>query len=328
MEKIRLAMVGAGTHSTNALFPSLNFIKNIDRVAVCDIKEELAKEVAFTYGFPKSYTDYNRMFEKESIDGVIICINAKEHPAVIKESLSHGINVFVEKPAAISPAECKEILDLSKKTGNFVMIDHQKRRATAYLKMKEIIEKKEFGDVVMIESKQHGYPYNSLFNCLIELQIHNIDILRAFGGEVKEVTAFQKKIDFNRSAIVLVLEFENGIIGTTHIGTEGNRGVYCERLELVGSNGQGVFVDNVRKMTHYNENDSYTWEPDWMPHVRNSTLMLDGYLGNLNHFFDCINTRKEPSPNIYDEMKALEIIFETCRQLGFSSDWDMVVGEK
>ncbi|MBN2072567.1 MAG: Gfo/Idh/MocA family oxidoreductase [Actinobacteria bacterium] len=328
MENIRLAMIGAGTHSTNALYPSLNFIEGIDRVAVCDIKEGLAKETAVKYGFSKSYTDYRRMFETENIEGVIICINAKEHPAAIKESLEHGIDVFVEKPAAISPVECKEILELSRETGRFVMVDHQKRRASAYLKMKEIISRKEFGDVVMIESKQHGYPYTSLFNCLIELQIHNIDILRAFGGEVKNVNAFQTKIAANRSAITLVLEFENGVIGTTHIGTEGNRGVYCERLELVGSKGQGVFVENVRKVTHYNENDSYTWEPDWMPHLRNASLMLDGYLGNLIHFFDCISNGKEPTPNIYDEMKALEIIFETCRQLGISTDWDIVIGEK
>jgi len=328
MGKIRLAMIGAGTHSTNALYPSLNFIDNIERVAVCDIKEGLAKEIAVKFGFSKNYTDYKKMLKTENIDGVIICINAKEHPAITKECLKQGVNVFVEKPAAISPEECKDIVDLSKKTGKFVMVDHQKRRATVYLKMKEIISKKEFGDIVMIESKQHGYPYDSLFNCLIELQIHNIDILRAFGGEVKKINAFQKKIAANRSAIVLVLEFENGIIGTTHIGTEGNRGVYCERLELVGSEGQGVFADNVRKVTHYNENDSYTWEPDWMPHLRNSSLTLDGYIGNLNHFFDCIVNRKEPSPSIYDEMKTLEIIFETCKQLGISTDWGIVIGEK
>ncbi|MCJ7690061.1 MAG: Gfo/Idh/MocA family oxidoreductase, partial [Clostridiaceae bacterium] len=146
MKKIRLAMIGAGTHSTNALYPCLNFIDNIERVAVCDIKEGLAKEIAVKFGFSKNYTDYRKMLETENIDGVIVCINAKEHPAITKECLKQGVDVFVEKPAAISPAECKDIVDLSKKTGKFVMVDHQKRRATVYLKMKEIISKKEFGD--------------------------------------------------------------------------------------------------------------------------------------------------------------------------------------
>jgi predicted dehydrogenase len=328
MKKIKIGTIGAGTHATNELYPSLNFLEDIERVAVCDIREEIAQKTSKNFGFEKYYTDYKKMFDSEMLDGVIICINAKEHPAAIKESLIHGVNVLVEKPAAIYPEQCKEILELSRKTGKFVMVEHQKRRATAYLKMMEIINKKEFGDIVMIESKQHGYSYDSLFNCLIELQIHNIDILRAFGGEVGKINAYQKKIAENRSAIILVLEFENGVIGTTHIGTEGNRGVYCERVEIVGTEGQGVFVENVRKVVHYKENDSYVWQPDWMPHVRNSTLRLDGYLGNMEHFIDCIKEGKEPVPDIYDEMKALEIIFETCRQLGAEPRWSMVVGEK
>jgi len=328
MEKIKIAMIGAGTHASNELFPSLNFIEGIERVAVCDLKEELAKETANKYGFKKYYVDYKEMLASEDLNGVIICIHAKGHPPVIKESLKYGVDVLVEKPAATTPEECKEILDLSRKTGKFVMIDHQKRRATAYLKMMEIIGKKEFGNIVMIESKQHGYSYDTLFNCLIELQIHNIDIMRAFGGEVKNLTAYQTKIAHNRSAITLVMEFANGVIGTTHIGTEGNRGTYCERLEVVGSEGQGVFVENVRKVVHYKENDSYVWQPDWMPHMRNSTLVLDGYIGNMEHFFKCIRERIEPVPNIYDEMKALEIIFDTCRQLNIETKWNMVIGEK
>jgi len=328
MEKIHIAMIGAGTHASNELYPSLNFIEGIERVAVCDLEEKLAKATADKYGFKRYYSDYKKLLDSEELDGVIICINAKIHPEVVKDSLSYGVDVFVEKPAAITPEECKEILNLSKETSKFVMIDHQKRRATAYLKMMEIIDKKEFGDIVMIESKQHGYPYDTLFNCLIELQIHNIDIMRAVGGEVKKLTAYQTKIENNRSAITVVMEFTNGVIGTTHIGTEGNRGAYCERLEVVGSGGQGVFVENVRKVIHYKENNSYVWQPDWMPHMRNSTLALDGYIGNMEHFFRCIRERQEPVPNIYDEMKALEIIFEICRQLNIETKWNMVVGEK
>lgn len=327
-EKVRLGMIGAGTHATNALFPSLNFLDNVERIAVCDLQENVAKEVAKRFGFSNYYVDFKKMLSSEEIDGVIVCINAKVHPEVVKECLKMGVHVLVEKPASITPEESKEMWEISKKTGKFVMVEHQKRRATAYLKAMDIIKKDEFGDVVMIESKQHGYSYDSLFNCLIELQIHNIDLLRAFGGEVRKVHAFQRKIAYNRAAIAVVFEFENGIIGTTHIGTEGNRGAYCEKLELVGTNGRGVFVENVRKVTYYQENDAYVWQPDWMPHVRNSSLVLDGYVGNVAHFCECILKNEEPSPNIYDEMRALEIIFDVCNQLNIPPDWSMVVGER
>lgn len=328
MKKIRIAMIGAGTHATNALFPGLNFISDIERVAVCDLKVDIAKEVSKRFGFLKYYTDYKEMLTEEKIDGVIVCINAKTHPQIVKGCLKFGVDVFVEKPASLTPNESYEMWKLSKKTGKIVMVDHQKRRATAYLKAMEIIKKEEFGEVVMIESKQHGYSYDSLFNCLMELQIHNIDLLRAFGGEIVKVKAVQKKIAHNRAAIALLVEFKNGVIGTTHIGTEGNRGAYCERFEVVGSNGRGVFVENAHKLTYYNENDAYVWEPDWMPHVRNDSLVLNGYVGNIKHFCECIRNRCEPSPNIYDEIKTIEVIFDICEQLGINSDWSAVVGER
>lgn len=328
MKKVRIAMVGAGTHATNALFPSLNFINNIERVAVCDLKADLAKDIAERFGFPKFYKDYKKMLASEKVDGVIVCINAKSHPPVVKECLELGVDVLVEKPASTTPDESCEMWEVARKTGKFVMVDHQKRRATAYLKMLEIIEKEEFGSIAMIESKQHGYPYESLFNCLIELQIHNIDILRAFGGEVVKIEAIQNKIAHNRAAIALLLGFKNGVIGTTHIGTEGGRGSYCERLEVVSTNGCGVVVENMRKVIYYKENDAYIWQPDWMPHIRNSSLVLDGYVGNIEHFCECIQEGKEPTPNIYDEMKALEIIFDVCKQLDIPTNWSVVIGEK
>jgi UDP-N-acetylglucosamine 3-dehydrogenase len=327
-KRIKIAMIGAGTHATNELFPSLNFINGIERVAVCDLKEDLAINIAKKFGFSKLYTNYEEMLEKEDLDGVIVCINAKAHPKVVEDCLNHEVDVLVEKPASIFPKESEKLFNLANKKKRFVMVEHQKRRASAYLKMMEIIKRKEFGEVVMIESKQHGYSYDSLFDCLIELQIHNIDILRAFGGEIKCIKAIQKKISDSRAAIALLLEFENGIIGTTHIGTEGNRGAYCERLEVVGSNGRGVFVENVRKLTYYEGNKAETWQADWMPFVRNSTLVLDGYIGNIKHFVECIRSRENPTPNIYDEMKTLEVIFDICEQLKIKPEWSVVVGER
>jgi len=328
VEKVRIAMIGAGTHATNALYSSLNFIDCIEKVAVCDLKEDLAKDTAKKFGFEKFYTDYPEMLEKETLHGVIVCIHAKAHPKVVEDCLNNGLDVLVEKPATVYPEESLKLSELAAKKQRFVMVEHQKRRASAYLKMMKIIKSKEFGETVMIESKQHGKLYDSLFNCLIELQIHNIDLLRAFGGDVKNVIAVQNKIGDERAAIALLLEFDSGAIGTTHIGTEGDSGAYCERLEVVGSNGRGVFVENVRKLTYYEGNKAETWQADWMPFVSNSTLTLDGYIGNIEHFLECIRTRESPTPSIYDEAKALEIIFEVCKQLKIKPEWSVVTSDR
>lgn len=48
--KTRLAFIGAGTHATNMLFPSLNYLDYVERVAVCDLDFERASFVAKRFG--------------------------------------------------------------------------------------------------------------------------------------------------------------------------------------------------------------------------------------------------------------------------------------
>lgn len=202
-----------------------------------------------------------------------------------------------------------------------VMVEHQKRYSTAYNRAMDIVRSKEFGSITMIESKMHGRPYVSLFNCLIEWQIHNIDIVRAFAGDVKNLKAVKNSIAENRAAIAILLEFESGAVGTLNWGTEGGFGRYCERLEIVGSNWKGVIVENARDVIYYDHNVGQVWRPDWQPIHNNFTHALDGYVGVIKKFAECINTREEGKPNATDERKDLEIIYEIRRQLDIPFDW-------
>ena len=59
LPETKLGFIGAGTHATNMLFPSLNYLDFIQRVAVCDINRERAEFVAKRFGFDRTYTDYN-----------------------------------------------------------------------------------------------------------------------------------------------------------------------------------------------------------------------------------------------------------------------------
>lgn len=323
----RLAFIGAGTHAVNMLFPSLNYLDFAERVAVCDVDRGRAEFAAKRFGFDKVYTDYEKMFKSEQLDGVVVCINAALHPKVTKACLDAGLDVFVEKPFSITPEEAKEVWELSKKLGRIVMVDHQKRGSIAYRKAMEIIERPEFGEVMMIEAKAHGYAYETLLTCLLEWHSHAVDIFRAFGGDIAEMKAMGKSVAKNRCAVALVCKFESGVVGTANWGTEGNRGYFCERMEVVGPM-CGVIVENARKVTYYRENNAQVWESDWAPLSVNMTHVLDGYVENIKTFCESVHTRDVPEPSLYDEWKNIEVLHEICSQLGFEKEWKVVVGER
>jgi predicted dehydrogenase len=336
MGKVRIGMIGAGVHATNMLYPSCEHIADlVERVAVCDLVEQKAKSAARNYGFSGTYTDYQRMLEAEHLDGVIICLNGKLHPSVVMDCLERGVDVLVEKPIAITVKDAREVEEKAKKLRRIVMVEHQKRYSKAYLRAMDLIRKPSFGEVTMIECKMHGRPYETLLNLFLEWHSHGIDIVRAFGGNVKSVTAVKKGLAPNRAAIAAILEFESGAVGTLNFGSEGGFGRFCERLEIIGSAWSGVIIENARDVISYDHdakdwyqhNTAAEWRQDWLPMHTNFTHAMDGYVGMIRTFAESITTRVQASPSAEDERKALEIIFEILRQLDVPADWKYVASD-
>ncbi|MGO9308834.1 MAG: Gfo/Idh/MocA family protein [Spirochaetia bacterium] len=329
-KRFRVGFVGAGTHATNMLYPALTYLDDfeIERVAVCDLVKEKAQRIASMYGVGKVYTDHRKMFESEKLDGVVVCINAAGHPPVLKDALKAGVDVFSEKPTSITVEDSEEISQIAKASKRFVMVDHQKRRSSAYQKAMEIVTSPSFGRVTMIESKMHGHIYDNLFNCMMEWQIHNIDIVRAFGGEIGEIVARMCRLSPNRASIAILLQFKGGAVATLNWGSEAGWGRFCERVEIVGSEHEAVIVENARHLIHYKQDQSTEWAPNWFPITKSQTPFIDGYVANLREFMDCVLERRAPSPDIGDEVEALRAIYEIARQLGIERKWTMTIGER
>jgi myo-inositol 2-dehydrogenase / D-chiro-inositol 1-dehydrogenase len=326
----KIGFVGAGTHANNMLYPSLSFLDEfeVERVAVCDRFEEKARKTASAFGVANVYTNHQEMFAKEPLDGVVVCINAQGHPPVVRDALQAGIDVFCEKPTSITVEESEELAELARNTGRFVMVDHQKRRSTAYRKALEIVRSPSFGKVTMVEAKMHGHLYDNLFNCMMEWQLHNIDIVRAFAGDVQEIIARLCRLADNRASIAILLTFENGAVATLNWGSEAGWGRFCERVEVIGSNHEAVIVENVRHVIHYKADESTEWAPNWIPILMNQTTILDGYVGNLREFMNCVLERRQPVPNIDDEVRALRVIYTIAEQLGIPPEWTITLGKR
>lgn len=321
----RLVIIGAGIHAETNIYPSLgnHLLRHVKKLAVCDLDETKAKRMAAISGFKNTYSNFKEMIQKEKPDGVIVCLNAKLHPQIVIECLRMGIHVLVEKPPACTVEEAKEMLAVSQSTGKIVMIAHQKRHATVYKKAKEIVSDKEnFGCIVQIEAKMHGMQwFPTTFSCLLEWQIHNIDLLRAFGGDIEEISVMSQKYGDNTASLAFLLRFKEGAIATVGWGTFGGPGPYCERLEIMGDKGKGVIVENAYGLVFYDASWGRRWRPDWNPNLANQSHVLNGYVGEILHFIECAKKNVTPSPSIEDGVKSLEAIYEIARQAGITPEW-------
>ena len=58
---IRVGIYGAGAHARNNHLLNLTRLEDVEVVAVCDIVETNARQVAADFGIPRRYTDGHEM---------------------------------------------------------------------------------------------------------------------------------------------------------------------------------------------------------------------------------------------------------------------------
>ncbi len=92
-------------------------------------------------------------------DAIIITTPDDLHYGPCMEALKMGYDVLLEKPISPSEQECRDILELSERTGRIVAVCHVLRYAPYFIKLREIIQSGVLGKVV---SMQHFEPIEAV----------------------------------------------------------------------------------------------------------------------------------------------------------------------
>lgn len=186
-------------------------------VAVCDVDEGLANEVAGRYGIANVHTDLS-ILEHDDIDMIAICAPNPFHGEYTIRALEAGKHVFVEKPMALEVESVERIVELWRETGLRVMIGLIRRFNPLSQMVKRTIDEGIVGEVFYAESDYihdlRGYPH--MEDPFGSDGIHPLDILRWYVGDVVEVQAYANRMvwpELTYSTTVAIFRFESGCIG-------------------------------------------------------------------------------------------------------------------
>lgn len=205
MKKYRVAVIGCGAVSRNhgkALCGSnlaeLSYAVDIDRSKAEIFSERFGGEVL---------TDYRELFDK-NIDSAHIVTPHNTHPGIAIDLMKHGINVFCEKPLAISPYDAEKMIKVSEETGMRLGVCFQNRLNKATVEAKEIIDNGRYGKIlsgmVLVAWDRHGKyysesPWRGTYEgegggCIINQSIHTLDLLDYLTGGVAALSGFDAKL--------------------------------------------------------------------------------------------------------------------------------------
>ena len=116
MKELKVGIIGTGMMG-NTHADAIRRIPDTKIVAISDADCERGQKVAASLGIPNVYADYREMLESEELDVIHNCTPNNLHYEINKEIISRGINVYCEKPLAMTSAETKELANLAKEKG-------------------------------------------------------------------------------------------------------------------------------------------------------------------------------------------------------------------
>src|SRR5215211_1801522 len=78
---LRIGFLGCGRAAASLHLPALERLDGVEAVAVADLDETRAREVAAAHGVPRVHRDVTALVKDEDIDLVAVCTPPREHAA-------------------------------------------------------------------------------------------------------------------------------------------------------------------------------------------------------------------------------------------------------
>ncbi len=295
-------------------------VENAKLVAVCDVIESLARDVATKLGV-KYYTNLDDALRDKDVDAVVIATPTHLHKDMCIKALEAGKHVFVEKPLAPNLRDAKEIARYVEKTKLKFMVGYMRRFDRYYARAQQIVRSGELGKVIAFLSIARdpqpppGWASDPKLSggIFLDQLSHDFDIARWIVGEVREVYVVggnyiseEIKARGDLDVVSILLRFENGAQGFIH-GARRNAFGYDLRTEVYCEHGT-VFIGNpVDNLSAVGTEKGITFEGiPWF-----EKRFYEAYINELRDFVDSIVKDREPGITVNDGVKAVEIA-EAC----------------
>jgi predicted dehydrogenase len=236
-----------------------NLVRNFDELAdltwICDLDEERRVELAGRYPNARATASIDDLLADDALDAVVIATPVPTHHALAKQALEAGKHVFVEKPPAMHAVEMDELVRLAEDRGLVLMPGHLLLYHPGVLKLKELIDAGELGEVLCVYgNRQNLGIVRTNENALWSLGVHDLSVVLYLLDEDPEVATANGR-DFLtpgvEDVVFCYLRFPSGKIAHMHLSWLDPHKM--RRITVVGREKMVVFDDMEleRKVTIY-----------------------------------------------------------------------------
>lgn len=224
---LRTVVVGCGAIAELQHLPALAAVPGIEISALVDLDEGRARRLAELYGVPTVATGFDAA--AAGADAAVVAVPNALHAEVAVALLERGLHVLVEKPMAISAAECDAMIEAAHRAGRVLAVGLEFRGFPAARWVERALAAGLLGRLRRFEVRQGvdlAWPFASDFvlhgeraggGVLLDFGAHVLDLLLWWLGDLAPTAYRDDARGGVESNCLMELETADGVPGTVEL---------------------------------------------------------------------------------------------------------------
>lgn len=325
---LRMGVVGCGYWGPN-LIRNFSALPDCELGVVCDSEEARLAHMARLYPGAETTADFDHMLNGANLDAIAVATPVRFHHAMAKASLEAGKHTFIEKPMAMSTAECDELIELAERNGLILMVGHTFLYSSPVRYIKNIIDNGDIGAIQYMSSRRLNLGlYQKDINVAWDLAPHDISIILYLMGDAPVSVNCQGSANVTpgiEDVTMMSMHFKGGGFASIHNSwLEPNK---VREMTIVGTR-QMIVYDDVEPLHKVKIYDMRVERPDHYDSF--AEFQYAYHYGDLHvpwikqqeplavecqHFLDCINDGSRPISCGNQGRALVEILEASSRSL-------------
>jgi predicted dehydrogenase len=322
--KVRIGLVGCGYWGPKVIRAAAS-LPDVEVAALIDFREDLRDALSRHYPLARSTTTLGEALAGGPLDAVIVATNPATHVEVAAEAIAAGCHVMVEKPLALSAADCRDLGGQARAAGLVLMAGHTFRFSPLVNHVRSLMEAGELGEIYSIDSQRLNLGrVRRDVDAIWNFAPHDISILNYWlDGHPRAVHCHA--YDYLQPGIpdlaFLVLEYEHTV---AHVHISWLHPSKVRRMTVIGSKKMVVYDDVEGQIVVHDagidrEHVDRSF-PDFetfgefrliqrvgdmhIPRVQ----MAEPLALQCRHFVDCVTNGTEPITDFEDAARVVEVL--------------------
>jgi predicted dehydrogenase len=229
---VRVAIIGCGAVAERGHLPAAAHTPNCEVTLLVDSNQSRAKQLADIYGL-RAVSDNHREALQHA-DAAIIALPHHLHAQVSCELMKGGIHVLVEKPMAMSSAECQAMLETAEEQKVILAVGLMRRFLDSARFVSGALQQGVLGQIKAFDVREgnvYNWPVQSDFffrrktaggGVLFDTGAHTLDLVLWWLGEVASLEYYDDSYGGVEADCELYLVMQSGAKGVVELSRTRN----------------------------------------------------------------------------------------------------------